>query len=531
VRALAPLIAALQALTGEAVRLWRAEADGDRELGTPDAALWPALHIDGTAGHNVALPAGTAWLEPVPGEPGTWLQLGPGPAADATRAARAGAAALVAGRILVAERESGQVARELAGRYEEISLLYSISDILGRTVRLEEAARTIVREVALVVGAQRASLMVHDDGSDTLRVVAAHGADLSQMLPVPVADASSIAARAFRRQQAVGSDDVEAFGPLPTRPRDYRGRAFLSVPILYAGVAGAQRPIGVINLTDRFGNDAFSAGDRKLVTAIASQVGAAIENSRLVEQERRRARLDTEIAAAQQLQLVLLPTAALLSKAGDVGVRFHSAEAVSGDFYRVVLRSRSSVGVFVGDVASHGFAAALVMAHTLSALGILAQQTATPEEALQRLREEVGDELERAEMSMTLFYGVILPERRALRYANAGHPQAFIVPGEGGAARRLGATAPPLGLAAAGGAIAGAEVPWHSGKDLLCLFTDGLSEARNAAGEPFGERRLLDIVVRNRALPAQRIVDLVFAALEQFTSLVQDDRTLLLMRR
>jgi sigma-B regulation protein RsbU (phosphoserine phosphatase) len=143
----------------------------------------------------------------------------------------------------------------------------------------------------------------------------------------------------------------------------------------------------------------------------------------------------------------------------------------------------------------------------------------------------VGDELERAEMSMTLFYGVIHPERRTLRYANAGHPQAFVVPAEGGAARRLGATAPPLGLVAAGGTIAGAEVPWHPGKDLLCLFTDGLPEARNATGEPFGERRLLDVVVRNRALPAQRIVDLVFAELERFTAAVEDDRTLLLMRR
>ena len=489
------------------------------------------LEVAAAAGHAVTVPAGAAWLEPRPAERGTWLQLGPGPLDEATRAARARSAASVAGRILTLEREIGQVAGELATRYEEISLLYSISDILGRTVQLDEAARTIVQEVALVVGARRASIMVHDAASDILRVVAAYGADLALMSPVPVADPSSVAARVFRRQVPIGIDDVESPGVSRAETRPYRGRAFLSVPILYASTVGAQRPVGVINLTDRTGDDAFSAGDRKLVTAIATQVGAAIENSRLVEKERKRARLDTELAAAQQLQLALLPTAALLTKAGDVGVRFHSAEAVSGDFYRVVLRGRTSVGVFVGDVMSHGFAAALVMAHTLSALSILAHQTATPEEALQRLREEVGGELERAEMSLTLFYGVIHPERRSLRYANAGHPQAFVIPGGGGPAKRLGATAPPLGLAAAGEAIVGAEVPWHPGKDLLCLFTDGLSEARNDAGEPFGERRLLDVVMRNRAKPSQQVVDLVFAELERFTSAVQDDRTLLLMRR
>jgi sigma-B regulation protein RsbU (phosphoserine phosphatase) len=489
------------------------------------------LEIAAAAGHAVTLPEGAAWLEPLPAERGTWLQLGPGRLDAATRAARARAAALVAGRLLASERENGQVAGELANRYEEISLLYSISDILGRTVQLDEAARTIVGEVALVVGAQRASIMVHDPASDTLRLVAAYGVDLSQMSPVPVADPLSVAARVFRSQVPLGIDDVEALGASRAEPREYRKRAFLSVPILYGGADGAQRPVGVINLTDRDGDDAFSAGDRKLVTAIATQIGAAIENSRLVDLERKRARLDTELAVAQQLQLALLPTAALLSKAGDVGVRFQSAETVSGDFYRVVLHGRSSVGVFIGDVMSHGFAAALVMAHTLSALGILAQQTATPEEAIQRLRDEVGDELERAEMSMTLFYGVIHHERRTLRYANAGHPQAFVVSREGGPAKRLGATAPPLGLAAAGEAIGGAEVPWHPGKDLLCLFTDGLSEARNAAEEAFGERRLLDVVVRNCAKPSQQIVDLVFAELERFTPAVQDDRTLLLMRR
>jgi serine phosphatase RsbU (regulator of sigma subunit) len=80
-------------------------------------------------------------------------------------------------------------------------------------------------------------------------------------------------------------------------------------------------------------------------------------------------------------------------------------------------------------------------------------------------------------------------------------------------------------------AIAGADVPWHSGKDLLCLFTDGLPEARNAEGKAFGERRLLDTVVRERARPAQELVDLVFSELDAFTDLVQDDRTLLLLRR
>jgi sigma-B regulation protein RsbU (phosphoserine phosphatase) len=97
--------------------------------------------------------------------------------------------------VLSHEREMGQVVTELSTRYEEIDLLYTISDILGRTVRLEEAAQTIVREVSDVVGARRASLMVHDTGSDELRIVAARGLDRAWLLPVAVQHPDSIAAR------------------------------------------------------------------------------------------------------------------------------------------------------------------------------------------------------------------------------------------------------------------------------------------------------------------------------------------------
>ena len=513
------------------MRLWRVEAGRVRALGREEGAWWPDGELAGNAGHRLEVPGrGAAWLEPVPAMPGTWLQLGPGALDDATRERRARSAALVVGRGLAAERDSAQVTGELMNRYEEINLLYGIAEILGRTVDLEEAARTIVRDVATVVGARRASIMVYEPGPAVLRVVAAWGVDLPPLTPGAVSDECSVAARAFREQVAIGAEDVAGHEQRCPDTRTYRGHAFLAVPIIYGGAESGPRPVGVINLTDRIGEDAFSAGDRKLIAAIATQIGAAIENARLVGEERRRARLDTELAVAQDLQRALLPPASLLLKAGDVGVRFQSAETVSGDFYRVILRGRSSVGVIIGDVSSHGFSAALLMAHTLSVAALLAQQTATPEEALVRLLEVVGDELERAEMSMSFFFGVINPERKTLRFANAGHPGAFLVPRDGGPARRLGATAPPLGLAP-GNAIAGADVPWHSGTDLLCLFTDGLPEARNAAGQAFGERRLLETVVRERARPAQELVDLVFAELDAFTDLVQDDRTLLLLRR
>jgi sigma-B regulation protein RsbU (phosphoserine phosphatase) len=500
-----------------------------RPLTEERGAWWP--QFAGEDGHPIETPDGPAWLQPIPGASGTWLQLGPDDTPDATRGDRARAAAAVIGEALASERENASQALELMTRYEEIELLYGISEVLGRTVSLEEAARTIVREVSDVVGARRASIMVHDRPTDTLRVVAARGLDASEFIPVRLDDECSIAARVFRERKMLGHDAGAGEHPGCGRDRPYRGASFLSVPILFAARSGESRPVGVINLTDRIGEDAFSAGHKKLITAIANQIGAAIENTWLVEAERRRARLSAEFELAHHLQLALMPPETLLAKAGDVGVRTQPADSVGGDFYNVIALRRDVVGVMVGDVSSHGLSAALVMAHVIAAAGILAQSSASPEEALERLLEVIGDELGRAEMFVSLFYGVVDKRRGVLRYANAGHPQAFVVPGDGGPAERLVATAPPLGLAQEK-SVLGAERPWHGKSDLLCLFTDGLTDARDVSGQPYGEDRLLSVVRRHAAEPARSIVRAVFEDLAAFTGApASDDRTLLVLRR
>ncbi len=500
-----------------------------RALSGERGAWWPAL--EGEGAHAVDTPEGPAWLEPAPGAGGVWLQLGPDDTPEATRPARARAAARIFADALASEREAATVAAELEMRYQEIDLLYTISDILGRTVRLEEAARRIVREVSDVVGARRASIMVYDEPTHTLRVVAGRGLETFDLEPVPVNDEHSIAARVFREQALLGHDGMggdqhPGIGP----ERGYKGASFLSVPILYAPPGGTPRPVGVINLTDRLGEDTFTYNHKKLITAIANQVGAAIENARLVEGERQRERLSTEMQLAHDLQAALMPPPAVLARTGDIGVRSQTAESVGGDLYDLITLRRDAIGVTIGDVSGHGLSAALLMAHANAAAGILAQSSRAPEEALERLLEAIAEELKRTDMYMSLFYGVVDRRRGVVRYANAGHPYAFIVPGDGAPPRRLGATAPPLGLGNER-TVLGAEEPWRARSDVLCLFTDGMVESANGDGAPYGEERLLDVVRRHLGRPAPEIVAAVFGDLEAFAGPVaMDDRTLLLLR-
>lgn len=519
------MLEGLGALVGGRVRLWRFDGRGLRVVAGPEPGWSPAL--PDRAG-PVAVPDGEAWLEPVEGVEGFWLEVG---GAD-SHAARAGARHILpaVAAILDAERHRGYLSEELTNRYEEIDLLYAISEILGQTVRLEEATRTIVREVSTVVGARRASIMVHDEAAGVLRTVAARGFGVEGLAPVAIDDAKSIAAKVYREQRVIAHDPpaAEMLSAGAVDGRGYRGQAFLSVPICYGGSDAPVRCVGVINLTDRIGGDRFTVSDRKLVTAVANQIGAAVENARLVERDLQQQRLSQELQLAHDLQLKLLPSPSVLADDAQVAARCIPADSVGGDFYTFTRLGRGRVGVMLGDVSSHGFSAALVMALVMSAAGIHAAAALTPDETLAALQESLAKELATTEMYFSVFYGVLDPLTGRLAYANAGHPYAFRVP-RFGEPERLEATAPPLGLARTG-AIQRKQLPWSVGADLLVLWTDGMADARNDAGEPFGEARLLAEVCARRAEPPEDIVKGVLARAAAFGSNPIDDRTILVMR-
>ena len=137
-------------------------------------------------------------------------------------------------------------------------------------------------------------------------------------------------------------------------------------------------------------------------------------------------------------------------------------------------------------------------------------------------------ELEKTEMYLSVFYGILDPTAGRLVYSNAGHPHAFRVP-KSGPAERLNPTAPPLGLAESE-KFGRVMVPWHFGPDLLVLFTDGLQDHANEAGERYGEARLLARIESERNRSPAEIVELVFQDLAAFGGVAADDRTLLVLR-
>jgi len=469
--------------------------------------------------------AGRVLVAAVPGPRRAWLALGPCGAPQADLDSYMRFMLPVVAQYLQSALEVEHAANELAERYEEINLLYTISEILGRTVSLEEAARTILTEISETVGARRASILVYDPATDSLGVVAALGADLSQTPAIGVQDPCSVSARVFRTQHPLLVEGDQMACPAES---SYRRGAMLSVPIMWTTPRGGE-PLGVVNLSDRRSGQPFTAGDQKLIAAIATQIGTAIQNARLVRASLTQERLMYEMELAHDLQMKLLPAAAIVEPDAVVAARVMPAESVGGDFYNLFRLGDHRVGAMIGDVSGHGYQAALIMALTMSASAIHAQTTADPGETLYALFSSVRDELATTEMFISAFYGVVDRGRREMLYANTGHPHAFVVDADGNM-ERLAANDPPLGMTA--------EHPrtvrrrWDPENDLLVLFTDGLSDARSSGGQRLGEDALLETIRKYHHEPPSSILTRLIEVVEAHSGGTprRDDQTIVLLR-
>ena len=429
-------------------------------------------------------------------------------------------------RMLETAREVQFFTYELSERFEEINLLYFISETLGATLDLDDGARKILSEVTDVMGAMRGSLWVYEPEDDRLYLCAEVGDD-GRERPLGSDDPDPVTSMVFRGgQPIIGSRRPTGV----ERAAGGEGDSFLSVPIRYAPATGESRTVGVVNLIGRQDGGPFSAAHQKLLAAIASQIGAALENHRLVELSLSKERMAKEMELAHDLQMKLLPAADRFDWV-NAGGRVQPAEQVGGDFYQLFKLPDERIGVMLGDVSLHGFPSALIMTLTLSVAGVYAREFTSPAQVLRSLDNALAGELETTEMFLTVFYGVLDPKAGTLVYSNAGHPHAFAIRDDG-TAERLTATDPPVGFAGPD-SYHEAMVAWEPERDVLLLFTDGLSDMLGSHSRGDGEGLILETAIKQRYRKPMDIVDGLFALLPDEPSghqLLGDDRTVLVVR-
>jgi sigma-B regulation protein RsbU (phosphoserine phosphatase) len=204
---------------------------------------------------------------------------------------------------------------------------------------------------------------------------------------------------------------------------------------------------------------------------------------------------------------------------------------VGGDFYDVVRLSDHSVLLIIADVMGKGIPAAMFAATLRSLLRALPELTHQPSELLSRVNRLLFDELSEVDMFITAQLVFVDAKERRLTVASAGHCPLLLVASGEGPVRTLSPEGMPLGILP--------DTPFTDetadlpGNCRVLLYTDGLTEARNAQGELFGQERLMEWLKETTARPAKAddLKDELAAQLVRFqvnTSL-KDDQTFLIM--
>lgn len=242
-----------------------------------------------------------------------------------------------------------------------------------------------------------------------------------------------------------------------------------------------------------------------------------------------RRQLESELELSHKLQKALLPQAAPNIPGFEIRAFSQPAEIVGGDYFDFFRFRDQTSGFAIADVMGKGLPASMLMASLQASLRILVPENDSPAAVAQRLNNLFCHNIQLIKF-ITLFLGSYDPATRVLKYCNAGHNPPLLFRHEEQQPKRL------QWLQPTGAAIGLAEsftfrletVVLQPG-DVLVLYTDGITEAMNAAREEFGENRLAEFAQQQAARPPQDFIKALRLAVNDFAGKesLRDDVTIM----
>jgi sigma-B regulation protein RsbU (phosphoserine phosphatase) len=303
-------------------------------------------------------------------------------------------------------------------------------------------------------------------------------------------------------------------------------RSLLAIPMFDQGTALNM----VVLLRQEPG--AFDPEEFPQLVWMSNLFGRATHNLVLAEQlQQAYDAVDREMRVVADIQRSLLPARLPHIPTLDLAAFYQTASRAGGDYYDFFPLAHGRWGLLIADVSGHGTPAAVLMAVTHAIAHSHPGPSVPPGQLLAYVNRHLATRYTaQSDTFVTAFYGVYDPARRELTYARAGHnPPRLKRCGDGAPLSLDGVDGLPLGIFADED-YADVTLVLRPG-DQVVFYTDGITEARNPAGELFDLRRL-DEVLSGCPHEANDLLEAVLRALEQFTAgrPADDDRTLLVAR-
>jgi sigma-B regulation protein RsbU (phosphoserine phosphatase) len=420
---------------------------------------------------------------------------------------------LALGAIAREQAVRGQLKRqdfEVKARGVQLEALYDVGLAIASTLDFDQLCGEILMRAVSLLDARRGALYV-GDGS-TMRLRRAFGGSAE-----PEIDPDSEEGR-----------DLLSGNPGPNCCALPGAAHLLGVPIAADRIAKGILVVG--DKESRRGVGPFPESDRRTLELLANQAAIALDNAELHRQALEKERLEHEIVLASEIQKRILPKEVPEIAGFELAGWNRPARHVGGDYFDFLpLPDPLHLGVVVGDVSGKGVSAALLVSTLHSSLRLLAERLGILPELFFRLNRHILDSSS-PNRFITLFVAELDPASGELAYLNAGHNPGILLRA-GGGAERLGSGGLPLGLMP-GGSWRLERIALAPG-DLLCLYSDGITEASDPEDEEFGLERLEALLEDGRSLGIEALVERIGEAVERFSAGQPqgDDQTVLLLRR
>lgn len=441
-------------------------------------------------------------------------------------------------RRLMARPATVDTGRTAATNLEKLRAVLEVARSLQSSFSTDDVLNTVLDAALSVTGAERGFLLLFDEDR-VLQVRTARAAGGGDLPP----DALRVPRRLIQQALESRRDLFSmSFDPSAADDRspgntitDLELRSVVCIPLVrvnLSNTAGATQMLstatanaGLLYMDSRVTSVDLAGGNRELLQTLAIEASTVLENARLIEEQRAKQRIEEELDVARRIQQSLMPRHLPQDGWFVVFGSSQSSHHVGGDYFDVSALGPETWSLVVADVAGKGVSSAL-LASFLQGAFLSATSTTDIAEVLERINAFLSDRSEHGKYA-TMFYSK-LDASGCLTYANAGHCPPLLVR-RSGEIETLEATAMPVGL-----------VPGTSFKieqrrlepgDRIVLYTDGVTEAQNDAGEFFGRKRLREAVQSAGAAPCRELHSRIQQAILDFTAGAEqaDDLTLVVV--
>ena len=412
--------------------------------------------------------------------------------------------------------------------FRQVNALLAGLRALGSGKVLDEVLAIVLDSALEVTGAERGFIILADgDGKLGQRMARGRGgvtlatAQISQRIP------EEVYATGSDRMVTDLLDDAHAShhaGTVALGIRHVLCTPLNVVPYSPAERGGSNvRRLGVLYLDSR---ERGYLQQASALHALAAEAAVVIENARLYQEVVERERVTQELRIAAQMQQSLLPPAYHRAAYAELSAVTTPCRAVGGDLFDYAIRPDGQLSFAVADVAGKGTSAALLTAVVQGLFAAEAEALDSPAVVVSRVNSALCRRAIGARF-VTAFYGQ-LGAGGDLTYCNAGHNPPFLL--SGGTVKRLEVGGTVMGLFDRGVYETGHERVQPG--DVVVLYSDGVTEAENVAGEEVGDDRLLGWLRQASAKSATDVVNAIQRDLAAFcaSATTHDDVTVMVVK-